>query len=117
MTDDRQTTSEETSDQEPRRQGDSALPNPPVSLAPGRLGSLLAVDLSCALDTEGHCITCADEARSARVLGVDQEAGLALVAVEGATEQIDISLVEGVARGDLLLVHGGVALERLGAEQ
>ena len=63
-----------------------------------------------------HCITCSDAALPARVLSVDAETGLALVAVAEATEEIDISLVEDVAPGDMLLVHGGVALAHLGAE-
>jgi len=65
---------------------------------------------SCELDVEGHCITCSDEALEAHVLRVDAEAGLALVTVGDATEEIDITLVESVTPGDLLLVHGGVAI-------
>jgi hydrogenase maturation factor len=67
-------------------------------------------DTSCVLDSEGHCVTCSDEALPARVLRVDQETGLALVMVQDATEEIDITLVEGVVPGDVLLVHGGVAI-------
>ncbi len=67
-------------------------------------------DASCVLDGEGHCITCSDEALPARVLHVDQEAGIALVKLEETTEEIDITLVEDVAPGDMLLVHGGVAI-------
>lgn len=67
-------------------------------------------DAHCELDAEGHCITCSDEALPATVLRVDQEAGLALVTVNDATEEIDITLVESVAPGDVLLVHGGVAI-------
>ena len=65
---------------------------------------------SCVLDAEGHCITCSDEAFPAQVLRVDQETGLALVTVKDITEEIDITLVEAVAPGDMLLVHGGVAI-------
>ncbi|MFL5802930.1 MAG: HypC/HybG/HupF family hydrogenase formation chaperone [Roseiflexaceae bacterium] len=62
----------------------------------------------------GHCcITCSDEALEVSVVSVDQGAGQALVALGDTTEQVDISLIDGVAPGDLLLVHGGVALERL----
>ena len=90
--------------------------------------------MSCEFDAEGypaslaHCATCSDEALPARVLRVDQERGLALVSVVGTrfiapvvgtrfiaspnetVEEIDISLVDSVAPGDLLLVHGGVAI-------
>lgn len=68
---------------------------------------------SCELDTQGHCITCSDEALQVRVLRVDQENGLALVTVNDTSEEVDITLVESVAPGDLLLVHGGAAIARL----
>jgi hydrogenase maturation factor len=84
---------------------------------------------SCELDTEGyraslaHCATCSDEALPARVLRVDHESRLALVSVVGTrfiaspketVEEIDITLVDNVAPGDLLLVHGGVAIAHQG---
>ena len=68
---------------------------------------------SCVLDAEGHCVTCSDEALPVQVLRVDQETGLALVTVKDSTEEVDITLVEDVAPGDMLLVHGGVAIGRL----
>jgi len=71
------------------------------------------VDVSCALDAEGHCITCSDEALQVRVLYVDEENGLAQVTLNGISEEIDITLVESIAPGDVLLVHGGVAIARV----
>ena len=65
---------------------------------------------SCVLDAEGHCVTCSDEALPAKVLRIDEQSGLALVTVKDATEEIDITLVDDVAPGDFLLVHGGVAI-------
>ena len=59
-----------------------------------------------------HCITCSDEALPARVLSVDRDAGLAMVSVHSAVTEVDITLVDKVVPGDLLLVHGGVALAR-----
>jgi hydrogenase maturation factor len=67
----------------------------------------------CELDVSGHCITCSDEALPARVLQVNQEVGLALVALEDRTEEVDITLVEQVAPGNVLLVHGGAAIALL----
>jgi HupF/HypC family len=64
-------------------------------------------------DESGHCITCADEAREVCVLSVDQEIGTAIVRVDDITEEIDITLVENVAAGDQLLIHGGVAIAHL----
>jgi hydrogenase assembly chaperone HypC/HupF len=67
----------------------------------------------CIPDSEGHCITCSDEALPAKVLRVDQETGLALVTVNDMTEEVDITLVEDVTPGDMLLVHGGIAIASL----
>jgi hypothetical protein len=75
-----------------------------------------AGDASCELDVDGHCVTCSDEALTARVLRVDQETGIALVEIVAekyTTEEVDITLVESVDPGDLLLVHGGVAIANL----
>jgi hydrogenase maturation factor len=44
---------------------------------------------------------------------VDQEAGLAFVEMNNQMEEIDITLIEDVCLGDLLLAHGGVAIARL----
>ncbi len=57
-----------------------------------------------------HCITCSDEALPARVLSVDQATGMARVAIGSAEEEIDVSLVDAIAPGATVLVHGGVAL-------
>lgn len=64
----------------------------------------------CIPDAHGHCATCSDEALPATVLRVDAESGLALVQINDTTEEIDITLVEDVTPGDVLLVHGGVAI-------
>ena len=71
----------------------------------------------CDPTAAGHCTTCSDEALQARVLRIDEETGLALVEVmaeEARTEEVDITLVENVVPGDLLLVHGGVAIGSAG---
>lgn len=59
---------------------------------------------------ESHCLTCSDEAQSARVVSMDDETGFALVESRDQLEKVDVSLVEHVAPGDRLLVHGGIAL-------
>jgi hydrogenase maturation factor len=73
----------------------------------------LSDDASCTLDAEGHCITCSDEALQVYVQQVDEESGLAQVTINDTSEEIDITLVERVAPGDILLVHGGVAIARV----
>ncbi len=66
---------------------------------------------ACASDR--HCITCSDEALPATVVRVDREAGLAVVIVDGGTAEVDVTLVDEVAPGHVLLVHGGVAIAHL----
>lgn len=70
---------------------------------------------SCNLNGEQHCITCSDEALPFTILSINAERGMALVAVNdnNDTEEVDITLVEDIAPGDTLLVHGGVAIGRL----
>ena len=71
---------------------------------------------ACYPDGEGHCLTCSDEAVEVKVIKVNRETGLALVEIadRGGEEEIDVTLVEQVAVGDILLTHGGVALNRVG---
>ena len=73
----------------------------------------------CTPSADGHCATCSDEALQARVLRIDEETGLAVVEVmaeQVRTEEVDITLVDNVVPGDLLLVHGGVAIANGGAD-
>jgi hydrogenase assembly chaperone HypC/HupF len=49
----------------------------------------------------------------ARVVAVDGAA--ATIELDGARERVATELVDGVAVGDVLLCHAGVALERLDA--
>src|SRR5579872_3173103 len=69
-------------------------------------------NMKCELDAEGHCITCSDEALQGRVLRIDAQMGIAFVRIDDATEEVDISLVDDVVEGDMLLVHGGVAIAK-----
>jgi hydrogenase maturation factor len=71
---------------------------------------LLKEDAAC---TDEVCITCSDEGRVAEVRAILSD-GSAEVMVGGQSETVDVSLVDPVAAGDLLLVHAGVALTALG---
>jgi hydrogenase maturation factor len=62
--------------------------------------------------TDEVCITCSDEGLVAEVTAVG-EWGQAEVVVAGRTETVDVSLVDPVGPGDLVLVHAGVALTAL----
>jgi hypothetical protein len=74
---------------------------------------LLKEDDGC---TDEVCITCSDEGRVAEVRAVLSD-GSADVMVGGRPETVDVSLVDPVVAGDLLLVHAGVALTALGASR
>ncbi len=67
----------------------------------------------CGLDSAGHCMTCSDEALPAKVLRLEAMTEMALVTIDGATTEVDVSLVGDLVPGDMVLVHGGVAIERL----
>jgi hydrogenase maturation factor len=66
----------------------------------------------CQSDADDHCLTCSDEIVLVRVLRIDPVSGVALVEGSNQVEEIDMTLVEDVVPGDLLLVHGGVAIAR-----
>jgi hydrogenase maturation factor len=62
-----------------------------------------------------RCLTCSDEAVSARVRSVD---GLVALVSAGETEErVAIDLVPDARPGDVLLCHAGVALDRLASAQ
>ncbi len=72
---------------------------------------------NCALHTDAdHCITCADELLEVKVLAVDTATFTARVQVEDREEEIDISLLDCVTPGAVVLVHGGVAISCLEEE-
>ena len=70
---------------------------------------LLHTEPACGDDV---CITCSDEGRLAEVTAV-VHGGRAEVLANGNRETIDVSLIEPVVPGDLVLVHAGVALTTL----
>lgn len=88
--------------------------------------------VTCQPDADHHCLTCSDEVVAARVVYVEPGIGIAFVEVSNRTEkvsshadeqrglftrfireEVDITLVEDVTPGDLLLVQGGVAIAHL----
>lgn len=70
-------------------------------------------ETNCKFDEAGHCITCSDEAQAARILHIYPDHEEALVMFDNSTTQeIDISLLESVTPGDLVLVHAGVAISQ-----
>lgn len=74
--------------------------------------------ISCSAK-DGHCITCSDEAVPVQIVRLDAASGLAMVIrvdEPEIQEEIDISLLERVAPGDMVLAHGGVAIGCLGVD-
>src|SRR5690348_402908 len=88
--------------------------------------------VTCQPDADQHCLTCSDEGVAVRVVYIEPSSGIAFVEVGNQTEEVgfhldeqrdlsarfireevDITLIEDVVPGDLLLVHGGVAIARL----
>jgi hypothetical protein len=67
------------------------------------------------MSTECHdevCITCSDQLLAMVVADVDAEAGIARGTIDGSVVEVGIDLLDGVTVGEVLLCHGGVALQR-----
>jgi hydrogenase maturation factor len=58
------------------------------------------------------CITCSDQLLEVTVLAVDATAGVATGVVDGEPVEVGIELIDDVEVGDVLLCHGGVALQK-----
>jgi hydrogenase maturation factor len=58
------------------------------------------------------CITCSDQLLEVTVVSVDSTAGTATGTVDGEPVEVGIELIDGVQAGDVLLCHGGVALQQ-----
>ena len=59
------------------------------------------------------CITCSDQLLRMVVDSVDEEGMIARGTIEGEPAEIGVDLIDGVHPGDVLLCHGGVALQRV----
>lgn len=75
---------------------------------PGLLGTSGNTDC---LDGE-VCITCSDEGRLGEVLATDCS-GRARVRTANGVEMIDTTIVAGIAPGDLVLIHAGMAISEI----
>ena len=65
-----------------------------------------ADDVECDADV---CITCSDEGRVGEVIDTDGS-GQTLVRTSRGIETIDTTIIDGVAPGDLVLIHAGAAI-------
>ena len=59
------------------------------------------------------CITCSDQLLRVIVDAVDEDGMIASGTIDGEPAEIGVDLIEGVRPGDVLLCHGGVALQRV----
>jgi len=57
------------------------------------------------------CITCADQLTAVRIESVSEDGITARGVEDGAMREISVELLDGVRAGDVVLVHGGVALQ------
>lgn len=62
------------------------------------------------------CLTCSDRADPVRVVALAAAGEARCVDASGRACTVQVELVPEAAPGDLLLVHAGVALARLAAE-
>jgi hypothetical protein len=69
---------------------------------------------ACQPDADDHCVTCSDEGRAVEVTSAPAADGTAEVLSGGRRRRVDVSLVDDPRPGDLLLVHAGVAVSRIG---
>jgi hydrogenase maturation factor len=58
------------------------------------------------------CITCSDQLLEVTVVTVDESSGIARGTVGGSPVDVSIELLDSVVAGEVLLCHGGVALQR-----
>jgi hydrogenase maturation factor len=74
-------------------------------------------DIYCIPDQHGNCITCSDDAQQVTVIALMADGMSALVQMNDSHSEVDISLVDDVVAGHVLLAHGGVALKNLTMER
>ena len=58
------------------------------------------------------CITCSDRLSSVRVDWVSEDGTVIRGVEDGEVREISVELLDGLRPGDVVLVHGGVALQR-----
>ncbi len=68
---------------------------------------------TCEPGPNGSCALCADEAIPGRVALVHDATGTADVELGGRITLVALDLVDGVAVGDVVLVHQGFAISRM----
>jgi hydrogenase maturation factor len=59
------------------------------------------------------CVTCSDQGEVAEVRSLSGD-GRAQVVAGGLAQQVDVSLIDQVGPGDLVLIHAGIAISALG---
>jgi hydrogenase maturation factor len=67
------------------------------------------------MSTECHdevCITCSDQLLTMVVVDVDAAARIARGTIDGRQVEVGVDLIDNVSAGEVLLCHGGVALQR-----
>jgi len=70
---------------------------------------LLQESPTCDADADAYCVTCSDEGNVAEVMHVLTDSS-AEVRLAGTPTMVDVTLVDPVRPGDLVLVHAGIAI-------
>ena len=66
---------------------------------------------------DGVCITCSDQLLALVVEQVDEATRTARGTIDGRQAEVSIDLLGGVHPGDVLLCHGGVALQQAARDE
>jgi hydrogenase expression/formation protein HypC len=66
---------------------------------------------------DGTCTMCSDQDVILRIVRVAPDGSALAEAADGRREEIQVGLVDAVAPGDVVLVHGGVAVVRIRREE
>jgi hydrogenase maturation factor len=78
-------------------------------------GLLAAADPSETTGTAEVCVTCSDQSDIAEVRAL-QAGGRAEVVARGQVQEVDISLIDRVKSGDLIMIHAGIAIAAVEAD-
>lgn len=88
-----------------------------IRLQPGTSPPVTTLEVVCEPDAHGRCIVCSDDAQPAIIKQLFRDGWTAVAEMAGRETEIDISLIDAVAVGQTVMVHGGVALERISGKR
>jgi hydrogenase maturation factor len=72
-----------------------------------------SLGVSCTPDGNGACSLCGDVAVRAKIVSIDQDAGMAIACSGDVELSVALDLIEPPTVGDTILVHQGFAIARV----